>query len=71
MNLPLHLPTEHYAKRMRWFMGVAWLLITVKCIVVWWAMNHWAVPFHPLWIVAPTVVFAAIASLLWLTHEPE
>ena len=56
---------------MNWFMSVAWVLIAAKCGVVWWAMIHWRIPFHPLWIVAPTIVFAGIATLLWLAHQEE
>ena len=71
MPLPLHLALAQYPRRVRWFMGVAWLVIAVKCVVVWWAMVHWSVPFHPLWIVGPTLVFAALASGLWLTHRED
>jgi hypothetical protein len=71
MNLPLHLDVEQYPRRVRWFMAIAWVIIAVKCIVVWWAMNRWHVPFHPLWIVGPTLVFAALASILWLTHHED
>ena len=53
------------------FMSVAWVLIAAKCVLVWWAMLHWRMPFHPLWIVAPTLVFAGVATLLWLTHKEE
>jgi hypothetical protein len=52
-------------------MVAVWIVIAVKCVVVWWAMERYHVPFHPLWIVAPTLVFAALASALWLTHEPD
>jgi hypothetical protein len=32
-------------------------------------MVPWSVPLHPLWIVAPTLVFAAVATVIWLTHR--
>lgn len=51
------------------FMSLAWLAIAVKCAVIWWAMLHWHVPFHPIWIVVPTLVFAGLATMLWLTHH--
>ena len=52
-------------------MGAAWFLILVKCVVVSWAIERWQVPFHPAWIIGPTLAFAALASLLWLTHARE
>jgi hypothetical protein len=71
MNLPMHIDIAQYPARVRWIMGVAWLIIAVKCVVVWWAIGYWNMPFHPLWIVAPTIVFAALATVLWLTHHEE
>lgn len=52
-------------------MAVAWVLILAKCVLVWWAIGHWHVPLHPAWIVAPTLVFAALATALWVTHREE
>jgi hypothetical protein len=50
-------------------MTLAWLVIGAKCIWVWWAVAHWHLPVHPLWIVAPTLACAALATALWLAHE--
>jgi len=71
MNSPLPIDFAQSPRRVRWFMGIAWVLIVVKCVVVWWAMGHWQVPFHPMWIVGPTVAFATLASALWLTHQED
>lgn len=49
----------------------AWVLIALKCVLVTWAIDRWQVPIHPAWVIAPTLVFAALATLLWLTHRPE
>jgi hypothetical protein len=68
---PVHLDIAQYAPKVRWFMAIAWLLIAVKCVLVSWAIAHWHVPLHPAWIVAPTLVFAALATALWLTHTRE
>jgi hypothetical protein len=56
---------------MFWFLGAVWLLILAKCALVWWAMVHWNVPFHPAWIVLPTLLFAGLATLLWLTADDD
>lgn len=60
-----------YPVRMRWFLGVAWILILAKCSVVWWAMTHWHVAMHPGWIVIPTLVFATLATGLWLAAHDD
>ena len=69
--MKLHAQVVQYPPGVRWFMAVAWVVIVLKCIVVWWAMLHWRVPIHPLWIVAPTIVFATLATGLWLTHRED
>jgi hypothetical protein len=71
MHLPVHVDTAQYPQRARWLMAAAWLVIVLKCSLVWWAIGHWNVPFHPLWIVAPTILFAFLATALWLTHHEE
>ncbi len=43
-----------------------WIFIVIKSIVVWWACAHYSVPFHPLWIIAPTVAFAALCTGVYL-----
>jgi hypothetical protein len=46
-----------------------WLLIVVKCFVVIWAIRHWAVPFHPYWIIVPTILMAALGTALYYWRE--
>ena len=50
---------------------IGWLLIAFKSAFIWWACVRYQVPIHPLWIVGPTLVFAALASALWLTHRED
>ncbi len=71
MNLPLHIDVAQYPRRVRWVMSLAWVAIVVKCFLVWWAIGHWHVPIHPLWIVVPTLIFATLATSLWLTHHED
>ena len=66
-----HWNVNRYPVRMFWFLGAVWLLILAKCAVVWWAMVHWSVPFHPAWIVAPTLLFASLATGVWLAVKDE
>jgi uncharacterized membrane protein len=43
-----------------------WVLIVVKSVFVWWACAHYALPFHPLWVIGPTVAFAALCNGVYL-----
>ncbi len=68
MNLNFH-PLERLSRFERWFLGVAWLLIVVKCFVVAWAIPHFHVPVHPMWIIGPTLFCAGFVTILWATHR--
>lgn len=71
VNAPLHIDLAQYPARMRWFMAIGWLIIAAKCVLVWWAIDHWHVQLNPLWVIGPTVMFAALITLIWVTHQPE
>jgi len=68
---PFHPAADRQSARMRWFVGVIWGAILVKCALVWWAMVHWHLPFHPAWIVLPTLMFATLATALWFGADDE
>lgn len=68
---PLHVDATRFPVRMRWFLGLAWIVVLAKCVLVWWAMVHWHVPIHPAWIVLPTLMFAALATGLWLAVHDD
>ncbi len=53
------------------FVLTAWGLIAVKCLLVPWAIAYWNVPVRPAVIVAPTLVMAALVTILWLLHPAE
>lgn len=71
MNLSGHMNVAQSSRRARWFMTVAWVVVLVKCVVVWWAMLHWHMATHPIWVVGPTLIFAALVTAIWLTHESD
>lgn len=66
-----HLDVTRYPVRMRWFLGAVWMVVLAKCALIWWAMVRWQVPFHPVWIVLPTLLFALLATGLWLSADDE
>ena len=46
-----------------------WLLIVLKCFAVIWAINYWAVPVHPYWIIVPTILMAALGTVVYLRRN--
>jgi len=46
-----------------------WILIAIKHVAVIWAVHHYHVPFHQLWVNAPTWIFATAATALYYWRE--
>ena len=68
MKLNLH-PLAGLSRFERWFLGVAWLVIVVKCFLVAWAIPHYSVPVAPIVIIGPTLFFAGVVTVLWINHH--
>lgn len=45
--------------------AVFWVVIAVKCVLVWWLIQHFHIPFSPWWVVAPTLIFAVVLSAVY------
>jgi hypothetical protein len=41
-------------------------VILVKSVAVVWAVGRYHLPFNPLWVIGPTVTFAALATLVFV-----
>ena len=41
---------------------ICWILITVKHVLVIWAVHRYPVPFHQLWVNFPTWLLGALAT---------
>lgn len=48
---------------------ICWIVIAVKCAVVVWACRHYHIPFNPLWVIVPTIVFAALATAIYFWRD--
>ncbi|MDB6115172.1 MAG: hypothetical protein JWQ83_1221 [Lacunisphaera sp.] len=46
-----------------------WGLIAVKHVAVIWAVHHYAVPFHQLWINVPTFLLGLLATAAYYRRE--
>ncbi|AOS43951.1 hypothetical protein Verru16b_01011 [Lacunisphaera limnophila] len=53
------LPRDPRAER---FILLCWGLIAVKHVAVIWAVTHYAVPFHQLWVNFPTFLLGLVAT---------
>lgn len=42
-----------------------WLVIAAKSALIIWAVHHYHVPIDPMWVIVPTVIFAAVCTLIY------
>lgn len=47
------------------FILICWVLIAVKHMFIIYACAHWPVPFHQLWINAPTFALGFLATAIY------
>lgn len=55
--------------RMERLILAGWLLIAVKSGLIIWAVEKYRVPVDPLWVVAPTVLFALLCTVVYFRGE--
>jgi len=48
---------------------ICWGLIAVKHVLVIWAVHHYAVPFHQLWVNFPTFLLGLVATWAYYTRD--
>jgi hypothetical protein len=56
-------------RRIERLLILCWVLIAIKSVVVIWAVRHYRIPFNPLWVIAPTVVFAALVTFVYWKRD--
>ena len=52
-------------RRVMQVIRICWVILIVKSLLVVWACDRHETPFSPLWIVAPTLVFGMIATVVY------
>ena len=45
--------------------AIAWALIAIKHVVIIWAVWHYHIPFHQLWINFPTWMLGVLATAIY------
>ena len=48
---------------------ICWTLIAVKHVAVIWAVHHYAVPFHQLWVNFPTFILGLVATWAYYARD--
>lgn len=55
--------------RVERFILICWALIAVKHVAVIWAVWHYHVPFHQLWVNGPTWLLGVVATLAYYLRD--
>lgn len=48
---------------------LCWALIAVKHVLVIWAVHHYAMPFHQLWVNFPTFLLGVVATWAYYARD--
>lgn len=56
-------------RRMERLIGIFWCVIVVKCVLIWWLIKHFRIPFSPWWVVAPTLIFAGLCTAVYYWRD--
>ena len=51
--------------RVERFILICWVLIAIKHVAIIWLVHHYRVPFHQLWVNAPTWLLGVVATVLY------
>ena len=70
MQTPVTLPIV-VPRRMRMMLEIGWAVIIAKCLAVPWVIAHWQIPVHPGWVIVPTLLFAALVTLVVFAWREE
>lgn len=62
-------PSEGRNRSVERWIAVGWVLIAVKCTAIWWLINAYQVPIHPMWLVGPTVLFGLLATAVYIWRD--
>jgi hypothetical protein len=62
-------PTTPRNRRLERLIGVCWIVIVLKSLAVVWLFDRYHVPVNPLWVIAPTVVFAGLCTAVYLLRD--
>ena len=70
MQTSVTVPDE-VSRRTRLILEVGWAVIIAKCLAVPWVITRWQIPVHPGWVIVPTLLFAALVTLVIFVWRGE
>jgi len=56
-------------RRVERVIAICWVLIVLKSFAVIWLFDRYHVPVNPLWVIAPTFIFAALITAVYLLRD--
>jgi hypothetical protein len=56
-------------RRLERLFAVCWVVIIIKSLAVVWLFDRYHVPVNPLWVIAPTFIFAALCTAVYLLRD--
>lgn len=56
-------------RRVERVIAACWVLIILKSFAVVWLFDRYRVPVNPLWVIAPTIIFAALCTVVYLLRD--
>jgi len=56
-------------RRLERLFVVCWVLIVIKSFAVVWLFDRYHVPVNPLWVIAPTLIFASLCTAVYLLRD--
>ena len=55
--------------RVERLLAICWGVIVIKCLAVVWLFDHYRIPVNALWVIAPTIVFATLCTVVYLLRD--
>jgi hypothetical protein len=59
-------PRNRRVERLLW---ACWGAIILKSWLVVWLFGRYHIPVNPLWVIAPTVIFAVLVTVVYLLRD--
>ena len=56
-------------RRVERVIAACWVLIIIKSIAVVWLFDRYLIQVNPLWVIAPTIIFAALCTVVYLLRD--
>jgi hypothetical protein len=56
-------------RRVERLIVICWAIILLKSFAVVWLFDRYHVPVNPLWVIAPTVIFASLCTVVYLLRD--